>query len=117
VVYKFALQHFNFPRNHTAVIDDAITFVETARQESKHYDYIIHDVFTGGVEPVQLFTWEFMQGLNALLKDDGVIAIVCISFLYHFFSLHIADYKQELRRRSFLASSRTSCSHNKMGIS
>ncbi|OKL63953.1 hypothetical protein UA08_00673 [Talaromyces atroroseus] len=75
VVYKFALQHFNFPRNHTAVIDDAITFVETARREAKQYDYIIHDVFTGGVEPVKLFTWEFMQGLDALLKDDGVIAI------------------------------------------
>lgn len=76
VVYKFALQHFNFPSNHTAVIDNAISFVETARHESKKYNYIIHDVFTGGVEPVELFTLEFMQGLDALLEVDGVVAIV-----------------------------------------
>lgn len=75
-VYKFALQYFHFPPNHTAVIDNAILFIETARHESKKYDYIIHDVFTGGVEPVELFTLEFMQGLDALLQDDGVVAIV-----------------------------------------
>ncbi|EED17607.1 spermine/spermidine synthase family protein [Talaromyces stipitatus ATCC 10500] len=75
VVYNFALQHFGFPQNHTAVIDDAVSFVETARYERMKYDYIIHDVFTGGVEPVELFTLEFMQGLDALLEDDGVIAI------------------------------------------
>ncbi|RAO68771.1 uncharacterized protein BHQ10_004783 [Talaromyces amestolkiae] len=74
-VYKFALQYFHFPPNHTAVIDNAILFIETARHESKKYDYIIHDVFTGGVEPVELFTLEFMQGLDALLQDDGVVAI------------------------------------------
>lgn len=78
-MYKFALDHFHFPKNHTAVIDDAVKFVNTAQQESKLYDYIIHDVFTGGVEPVELFTLEFMKGLNSLLKDDGVIAIVCAS--------------------------------------
>lgn len=81
VVYKFALQHFNFPLNHTAVIDDAISFVETAQHESKKYDYIIHDVFTGGVEPVGLFTLEFMRGLDALLEDNGVVAIVRVSSL------------------------------------
>lgn len=76
VVYKFALQYFQFPRNHTAVIDNAVTFVETAQRQAQEYDYIVHDVFTGGVEPVDLFTLEFMQGLYALLKDDGIVAIV-----------------------------------------
>jgi hypothetical protein len=33
-------------------------------------------VFTGGAEPVDLFTLEFLQGLGDLLKPDGVIAIV-----------------------------------------
>uniref|UniRef100_A0A093UU72 Spermidine synthase n=1 Tax=Talaromyces marneffei PM1 TaxID=1077442 RepID=A0A093UU72_TALMA len=75
VVYRFAVQHFHFPPNHTAVIDNAISFVETARHESKKYDYIIHDVFTGGVEPIELFTLEFIQGLEALLAEDGVVAI------------------------------------------
>lgn len=75
VVYNFAVQYFKFPPNHTAVIDDATVFVETARHESKKFDYIVHDVFTGGIEPVELFTLEFMQGLDALLEDDGVVAI------------------------------------------
>ncbi|KAJ4331385.1 hypothetical protein N0V85_009957, partial [Neurospora sp. IMI 360204] len=39
------------------------------------FDYIIHDVFTGGAEPVALFTYEFLQNLNSLLKPDGVVAI------------------------------------------
>jgi spermidine synthase len=79
------VQHFQFPLNHTAVIDNAISFVETARHESKKYDYIIHDVFTGGVEPVELFTLEFMQGLDALLEDDGLVAIV--RFLPYYYGL------------------------------
>ncbi|CEL02945.1 Putative Spermine/spermidine synthase family protein (AFU_orthologue; AFUA_5G08500) [Aspergillus calidoustus] len=76
VVHKFASQHFGLPSNHTAVIEDARTFVNHAQtQGSVQYDYIVHDVFTGGAEPVELFTYEFISGLSALLKDDGVIAI------------------------------------------
>lgn len=40
------------------------------------YDYIIHDVFTGGAEPLELFTMEFLEGLYELLKPGGAIAIV-----------------------------------------
>lgn len=40
------------------------------------FDYIIHDVFTGGAEPIDLFTEEFLQSLNAMLKPNGVVAIV-----------------------------------------
>lgn len=80
VVYNFASQYFDFPSNHTAIIDNAVTFVEEAQKEegARQYDYIVHDVFTGGVEPVDLFTLEFMRGLNALLKDDGIVAIVSL---------------------------------------
>lgn len=75
MVYAFATQYFNLPANHTSIIDDAVTFVERNRRERK-YDYIIHDVFTGGAEPIDLFTVEFLQGLRDMLKKDGVIAIV-----------------------------------------
>ncbi|OJJ48325.1 hypothetical protein ASPZODRAFT_61817 [Penicilliopsis zonata CBS 506.65] len=77
VVHKFATEYFHLPRNHIAVIDDAQRFVQRsiADSESKQYDYIVHDVFTGGVEPLQLFTLEFFKGLDALLSPDGVIAI------------------------------------------
>lgn len=80
-MHKFATQYFHLPANHTPIIEDAVTFVQKAQKEPepRRYDYIVHDVFTGGAEPVELFTLEFMQGLNSLLKDDGVIAIVSLA--------------------------------------
>lgn len=76
VVHKYATQYFGLLPNHTAVISDAVRYVaETSVAAPKSFDYIIHDVFTGGAEPVYLFTTEFMQGLHALLKDDGAVAI------------------------------------------
>jgi spermidine synthase len=78
VVHKFATEYFHLPSNHIAAIEDATVFVKRAQESPNpaQYDYIVHDVFTGGVEPVELFTIEFIKGLHDLLKDDGVIAIV-----------------------------------------
>jgi spermidine synthase len=78
VVHKFATQYFNLPPNHIPVIEDAVKFVKKAESSPNkpQYDYIVHDVFTGGAEPAELFTYEFLSGLSALLKEDGAIAIV-----------------------------------------
>ena len=83
MVYRLATKYFSLPDNFTAVIQDAVTFVRDARKAvpSPRFDYIIHDVFTGGAEPLDLFTVEFMKNLYALLKGDGVVAIVGSSFL------------------------------------
>lgn len=76
VVHHYATKYFNLSPNHTAVIDDAVSYVASkAPTNPGSFDYIIHDVFTGGAEPVSLFTLEFMKGLRDLLKDDGVVAI------------------------------------------
>ncbi|KIW26844.1 uncharacterized protein PV07_06646 [Cladophialophora immunda] len=76
VVHEFAIKYFNFPHNHSYYIGDAVHAINTANAtEADSYDYIIHDVFTGGAEPVELFTTEFLSGLHMLLKPDGVIAI------------------------------------------
>lgn len=85
VVYNFAVKYFNLPLNHTRIIGDAVQIVEDARARnlSTEYDYIIHDVFTGGAEPVELFTQEFLSGLAFLLKEDGVIAIVRQFLSFH----------------------------------
>lgn len=79
-MHRFATQYFNLPSNHISVIEDAVQFVQKAESSSNptQYDYIIHDVFTGGAEPAELFTYEFLSGLNSLLKEDGVIAIVSL---------------------------------------
>ncbi|KAL9038387.1 MAG: hypothetical protein Q9180_003171 [Flavoplaca navasiana] len=74
-VHDFATRYFNLPSNHTSVIEDAIAFVDRNRRKKK-YEYIIHDVFTGGAEPIDLFTVEFLTGLKQMLTVDGVIAIV-----------------------------------------
>lgn len=76
VVYRFAVEHFGLPTNHRAYIGDAVRVVEAKKEEQQgYYDYIIHDVFTGGAEPVDLFTVEFLSGLDQMLKADGAIAI------------------------------------------
>jgi len=82
-VHRYASEYFRLPTNHTAVIKDAVAFVDEAGKvdtERSKYDYVIHDVFTGGAEPAALFTQEFLEGLSLLLKPDGVIAIVSQHF-------------------------------------
>ena len=76
VVHHYATKYFNLSPNHTAVIDDAVSYVASKSVTNPgSFQYIIHDVFTGGAEPVYLFTTEFLQGLYNLLTADGVVAI------------------------------------------
>jgi hypothetical protein len=53
--------------------DDPSSLAETPAV--LQYDYILHDVFTGGAEPLPLFTREFLADLRALLKPHGVAAL------------------------------------------
>lgn len=80
VVYRYAKEYFYLRENHTAYLEDAVTFVKreinNQGPDRKKYEYILHDVFTGGAVPASLFTQEFFSGLRDLLADDGVIAIV-----------------------------------------
>ncbi|KAG0637339.1 S-adenosyl-L-methionine-dependent methyltransferase [Tuber brumale] len=79
VVHQYASEFFQLIENHTAYIEDAITFVKRENsyrgKDRKKYEYILHDVFTGGAVPASLFTLEFFVGLRDLLSEDGVIAI------------------------------------------
>ncbi|KAI0477797.1 S-adenosyl-L-methionine-dependent methyltransferase [Xylariaceae sp. FL0804] len=76
VVHAFAMKYFGLPSNHTAVIEDVVSWSQTnAASLHEYYDYIIHDVFTGGAEPIDLFTYEFLEGLKSMLRPNGVIAI------------------------------------------
>ncbi|KAI1815913.1 spermine/spermidine synthase [Poronia punctata] len=76
VVHKFATKYFGLPSNHTAVIQDAVSWSQqNAPSLRKQFDYIVHDVFTGGAEPVDLFTDTFLKRLRSMLKPTGVIVI------------------------------------------
>lgn len=78
VVHEFAMQYFQLPSNHTGMVEDAVGYARRTANDTagKRFDYIVHDVFTGGAEPVDLFTLEFLQDLSTLLNPGGVIAIV-----------------------------------------
>ncbi|SMY23006.1 unnamed protein product [Zymoseptoria tritici ST99CH_1A5] len=79
VVHAFATKYFALPPNHTAILQDAVSWVHhTSSSQPDHrkkYDYIIHDVFTGGAEPLPLFTTSFLTSLRSLLTPNGVIAL------------------------------------------
>ena len=88
VIHDFAVRYFKLPTNHSYLIGDAVAAVaawtasdttdtSAGRHDTKAglYEFIVHDGFTGGVVPSQLFTMEFLQGLRTLLRDDGVVAI------------------------------------------
>lgn len=56
--------------------------LEEARQagepvdESGLYDYVVHDLFSGGGVPGHLFTLRFWQDLRQIIKSDAVVAVV-----------------------------------------
>lgn len=75
-MHELATRYFDLKENNEVVIADAVSYTAGLVAAKKTYDYIIHDVFTGGAEPVDLFTQEFLQGLSDLLNPNGVIAIV-----------------------------------------
>jgi spermidine synthase len=81
VVHAYATKYFGLPTNHKAVIEDAVSYAAELAKTEEKYDYIVNDVFTGGAEPVDLFTFEFLSDLNTILKPGGVIAIVSFSNL------------------------------------
>jgi len=81
IVHEFATKYFALPKNHTPIIQDAVSYASELAKTDEKYDYIVHDVFTGGAEPVDLFTLEFLQDLNAILKPGGVIAIVSFTLI------------------------------------
>jgi len=76
VVSHFATTYFDLPPGVTVVNEDVTIYINRTLSSTTRYDHIIHDVFTGGAEPLELFTYEFLLGLKDLLNPKGTIAIV-----------------------------------------
>jgi spermidine synthase len=51
--------------------------IKDGNRKLEKYDYVIHDVFSGGSVPSHLFTMEFWSELKVLLRNNGVLAVVC----------------------------------------
>jgi len=73
VVHRFAEDHFGLPRINV-FHEDGRAFVEKTKEK---WDYILHDVFTGGTVPAHLFTKEMWKSVKAALAEHGVLTVVC----------------------------------------
>ncbi|KAK4054676.1 hypothetical protein OIO90_003488 [Microbotryomycetes sp. JL221] len=75
VVYQHAHSYFRLQKPTGGVyIEDARLFLRR-KPPLTEFDYVVHDVFTGGALPATLFTKECWQDVKAVLKPDGVVAI------------------------------------------
>jgi len=73
-VYDFAREFFALPLpNGGAVLQDARAFL--AKKSSVKYDFVVHDVFTGGTLPAELFTEQAFAQLKARLQPWGTLAV------------------------------------------
>ncbi|KAF9583790.1 hypothetical protein BGW38_008540 [Lunasporangiospora selenospora] len=73
VVIDYASKYFDWPKPHGVYIQDGRQFIRDA--PANHYDYVIHDVFTGGGVPPSLFSLEALHDIDRILKPDGVLAL------------------------------------------
>ena len=73
IVHQFAEDYFGLPKINV-VYDDGRKFV--TESSKKKWDFVVHDVFTGGSVPAHLFTTEMWSATNAVLADNGVVAVV-----------------------------------------
>lgn len=90
-VYHAAKTYLGFGRRHAPrrvdLVDAAVRVAELATERRRPkldsmsssfelYDYAIHDCFTGGSVPHEMFDVGFWNDLKAVMKPDGVVAVV-----------------------------------------
>jgi spermidine synthase len=46
------------------------------------WSLVVQDCFSGGSVPGEMFTVEFWRDLSELVERDGIVAMVCPSFLW-----------------------------------
>lgn len=85
ILYRYAREYFELPEPRNVYLMDARAFLDqqatTASTQSPSpppthkYDYILHDVFTGGLVPSSLFSLQAWTLISTLLKPKGVVAV------------------------------------------
>ncbi len=77
VVAQASIDYFHFKPTGDFIVGDARYEI---KKLNKHYDFIIHDCFTGGSEPTHLLTVEMLRELRGLLTEQGVLALNYVGF-------------------------------------
>ncbi|KAJ1669685.1 hypothetical protein GGF38_002065, partial [Coemansia sp. RSA 25] len=86
-VHRAAAAHFGLPRAlHGVFVQDGRAFVDAA--PSGAYDYVVHDVFTGGSVPAALFSQAAVAQLARVLAPRGVLAMNYVGVLGDTRTLH-----------------------------
>ncbi|KAJ2492055.1 hypothetical protein IWW37_001769 [Coemansia sp. RSA 2050] len=86
-VYRAAVDFFSLPQDlHGVYLQDGRRFIDDAADAS--YDFIIHDVFTGGSVPAALFSLSAVAQLNRILAPRGVLAMNYVGTLSDTRTLH-----------------------------
>ncbi|GAA97552.1 hypothetical protein E5Q_04230 [Mixia osmundae IAM 14324] len=82
-IYRYAQEYFGLPSPRGgAHIQDARQYLtQHAARQAEPYDYIIHDVFTGGSVPSSLFTAEHWREIKGALRKDGILAVNFVGHL------------------------------------
>ncbi|GJN91173.1 hypothetical protein Rhopal_004191-T1 [Rhodotorula paludigena] len=77
VVYDFARDYFgvNDVKAGEIALADAVQWVGEQQGKGKLFDYIVHDVFTGGAVAASLFTAPFLSQLASLMHPSGILAL------------------------------------------
>lgn len=83
-VYEAARTYFGLPDpgKDNVYLEDAREWVGRRRQSIEHgtklplYDIVVHDCFSGGGVPQDLFTKQFWGNLKTILDPEAVVVVV-----------------------------------------
>ena len=69
------------PEPNKVFIEDARSWVSrrAADADGERYDIVVHDLFSGGGIPAQLYTSEFWSDLKKIVDPKGIVAVVSSS--------------------------------------
>ena len=81
IIHSFAQHYFGLPQvKGQVVFADGRRFIEDAAKHGEKWDFVVHDVFTGGKVPERLFTREMWKTTKEVLKENGVLVVVGLPF-------------------------------------
>ena len=76
-VVEAAEKYFNFNPTGQVIVGDARYQV---KKLEKKYNFIVHDCFTGGAEPIHMLSLEMIRELKANLASGGILALNFVGF-------------------------------------
>ncbi|PVU95420.1 hypothetical protein BB559_002745 [Furculomyces boomerangus] len=80
-IYVAALKYFNLPKKlHGVYLSDGLRFVLGSKPET--YDYIVHDIFSGGSVPSHMFTNTFLKEAKRIMKPEGIFSMNYVGFAH-----------------------------------